>query len=79
MSKVKICPECGTALGMEEATISFESIDEKRIYKDCSYCEGRGYLEEIVGYTTGGEQKLSYTCPNCGGNGKEDTGMVIYG
>ena len=39
--KVNICPECGTALGVEEG-ISIEIKSEKRIWKDCSYCEGRG-------------------------------------
>jgi len=74
--KVNICPECGTALGVEEG-ISIEIESEKRIYKDCSYCEGTGSLHEIVGYTTGGEQKLSYTCTACGGSGREATDMVI--
>jgi len=78
MCKVKICPECGTALGMEEATISFKS-NEMVIYRDCKMCKGRGSLSEIVGFTTGGEQKLSYTCTSCGGSGKEPTDMVIYG
>ena len=77
--KINICPECGTALGMEEGIISvtYTSSDEKRIYKDCNYCEGRGYLEEIVGYDTGGEQRMSYTCTACGGSGYEETDMVI--
>jgi DnaJ-class molecular chaperone len=74
--KVDICPECGTALGFnEEITIKYK--EEKRIWKDCKCCEGRGYIEEFVCYTTGGEQRLSYTCTNCGGNGKEPTDMVI--
>lgn len=74
--KVNICPECGTALGVEEG-ISIEIKSEKRIWKDCSYCEGRGYLQEIIGFTTGGEQTMTYTCPNCGGGGEEPTDMVI--
>jgi hypothetical protein len=79
-SDVNFCTECGTALGVEEdLTITYQQRIKERIWKDCKYCEGRGYLEEIVGYTTGGEQKLSYTCPNCVGAGKEPTDMVIYG
>jgi DnaJ-class molecular chaperone len=80
MSIIEVCPECGTALGIkeEDLTITYKS-NEKRIWKDCSYCEGRGYLSEVVGYTTGGEQRLSYTCTACGGSGYEETDMVIRG
>jgi DnaJ-class molecular chaperone len=80
MSIIEVCPECGTALGIkEEDLVSTVKCNEKRIWKECKYCEGRGYLEEIVGFTTGGEQKMSYTCPNCVGAGKKPTDMVIYG
>jgi len=74
---IKFCPECGTALGMEE--IVTVKNNEVIIYKNCSYCEGRGYLQEIQDFqTTAGNQTLTYTCPNCGGSGKEPTDMVIY-
>ncbi len=76
MSKVKICPECGTALGMEEAAISFKS-NEMAIWRNCKMCEGRGSIHEVVNYDTGGDQMLSYTCASCGGSGKEKTDMVI--
>ena len=78
MSIIKVCPECGTALGMEEETISFKS-NEMTIYRDCKMCEGRGSIHEVVKYdSTAGDQMLSYTCSSCGGSGKEPTDMVIY-
>ncbi len=69
--KIKICPECGTALGCEE--------EEMAIWRDCKMCEGRGSIHEVVSYdSTAGDQMLSYTCASCGGSGKEKTDMVIY-
>jgi rRNA maturation protein Nop10 len=76
--KVKICPECGTALGIEEGISVKYECEQRRIWKDCSYCEGRGWKQEIQDYgTTACPQILSFTCPMCGGNGKEPTDMVI--
>jgi len=78
MSIVKVCPECGTALGVdeEELTMKFQS-NEMAIWRNCKMCEGRGSIHEVVGYGTGGDQMLSYTCTSCGGSGKEKTDMVI--
>jgi DnaJ-class molecular chaperone len=80
MSIIEVCPECGTALGIkeEDLTMTYES-NEKRIWKDCGRCEGRGSIHELVNYGTAGDQRLSYTCTSCGGSGKEPTDMVIIG
>jgi DnaJ-class molecular chaperone len=46
--------------------------------KQCSYCEGKGYIL-IKSYNVFGEETKKGNCWKCGGSGKMKTTKVFYG